>query len=81
MVEELGLLPAVKYTGTGENVSPLFYKILDYLADDYSADMQLAVRNESSFQEPIWNAMTSMITRFMTPEEAALTMDEWYETK
>ena len=81
MVETLGMLPAVKYTGDGSNLSPLFSKMLNYLADDYSADMQLAVRNDSSFQEPIWNAITSMITRFMTPEEAAMTMDEWYETR
>jgi raffinose/stachyose/melibiose transport system substrate-binding protein len=81
MVEKLGLLPAVTYTGTGEKVSPLFNLMLSYIGDDYSADMQLAVRNEPSFQEPIWNAITSMITRFMTPEEAAETMDEWYQTK
>lgn len=81
MVEKLGLLPAVTYTGTGEKVSPLFNLMLGYIGDDYSADMQLAVRNEPSFQEPIWNAITSMITRFMTPEETAETMDEWYQTK
>lgn len=81
MVEKLGILPAVKYTGDGANVSPLFNLMLDYIADDYSADMQLAVRNEPSFQEPIWNAITSMITRFMTPEEAAQTLDEWYELR
>ena len=81
LVEQLGMLPAAKYTGSGENLHPLYFRMLERLGDEYSPDSQLAVRNESSFAQPFWNAVTGMITRYMTPEEAAESMDEWYATK
>lgn len=75
-------MPAVPYTGTGEKISGLLKKSLEYVADDYSAAIQVCVSiPDSSFQQPFWNAITSCANGFMTAEEAAASMDEWYATR
>ena len=82
VVDTLQLMPAVPYTGTGEKISALLTRCLGYVADDYSANIQVCVGiPDSSFQQPFWNAITSCITGFMTAEEAAASMDEWFETR
>lgn len=82
IVDTLQLMPAVPYTGTGEKISGLLKKSLEYVADDYSAAIQVCVSiPDSSFQQPFWNAITSCANGFMTAEEAAASMDEWYATR
>lgn len=82
IVDTLQRMPAVPYTGSGEKISGLLAKALEYVADNYRADIQICVSiPDSSFQQPFWNAITSCASGFMTAEEAAASMDEWYETR
>lgn len=82
LVETIQYMPPVKYTGNGEGISDLLTMMLGYIADDYAADIQICVGiPDSSFQHPFWNAITSCLTGYMTAEEAAESMDEWYALK
>lgn len=82
LVDTLQRMPAIPYTGSGEKISDLLNMALEYVADDYKADIQVCVSiPDSSFQQPFWNAITSCANGYMTAEEAAASMDEWYETR
>ena len=74
--EEYGQYPATTYDMSSSTLPAIYIALFDALADDYVPCSEVPFYFDAALQEPIWNSITSVISSVITPEEAALQLDD-----